>query len=196
MQWISVDKQLPNNGEQVVGMRSDGWWHKVMYSKTHGWTGDSGIAQAISHWCRVTRPATASTGPGKKQLQEVKAGERVFVVEQRDREQLRRNDDPVTYSVEISRIGRSYGYFIGRYGFELKFDRITGVSWHGRDDNSRLNGLGFDVYVTEQDYLQEQREFSERERLHARLGCSGSRVKLSPEQVSAIHEVLDSETLL
>jgi hypothetical protein len=195
MKWISIDEELPNDGESVVGMRADGWWHKVMYSRTHGWTGDSGLAQAITHWCRVTRPAVSTgTKASDKLLQDIKVGDKVFVVEQLGREQLRANAAPVTYFCTVTKVGRQYAYF-ERGGFERKFDRVTGTSWHESDSNARMNGRGFDVYVDNQTYLEEQRNSAELERLKRRLirYNYGSLVELSTTAVSAIHAVLDAE---
>lgn len=52
MNWISVDDELPLNGEFVIGMREDGWWDRIQW--THGWYTVNGDTQAIVKWCRVS----------------------------------------------------------------------------------------------------------------------------------------------
>jgi len=56
MEWISVEDNLPEHGESVVAMRADGWWGKIMWTKTHGWYAADygGRVQPIVKWLRVT----------------------------------------------------------------------------------------------------------------------------------------------
>lgn len=53
MGWISVDDELPENGEFVLGMRADGWWGRVQWTKSYGWRDENGCAQPVVKWCRV-----------------------------------------------------------------------------------------------------------------------------------------------
>ena len=55
MEWIKVGDMLPEHGESVVAMRADGWWDKIMWTKTHGWYAPEGGVQPIVKWCRVTQ---------------------------------------------------------------------------------------------------------------------------------------------
>ena len=51
--WIKVEDELPNHGEFVIGMRADGWWDRIQWTKSHGWYHVCGAAQPIVKWCRV-----------------------------------------------------------------------------------------------------------------------------------------------
>ena len=55
--WIPVENGVPNNREQVLGMRADGWWGKVTY-ENDGWRSWYGSAQAIVKWVRVNKEST------------------------------------------------------------------------------------------------------------------------------------------
>lgn len=92
-------------------------------------------------------------------LPPLKPGDKVFVVHQRQRGQKEHR----TETCEVVRVGSKYAY-IKRYRREAAFFKNTGVSVH-QDNNARLNGYGFDVYATEQDWLREQHEESEEARL-------------------------------
>lgn len=124
-------------------------------------------------------------------LPPLKPGDKVFVVHQRQRGQKEHR----TETCEVVRVGSKYAY-IKRYRREAAFFKNTGVSVH-QDNNARLNGYGFDVYATEQDWLREQHEESEEARLTERLernrGCG--LIKLPPLVVAAIHAVLDENNI-
>lgn len=129
-----------------------------------------------------------------KKLSEVKVGDTVFVVNQ----QLRygrhsKLSEPSKQHETITRVGRRYGYF-KRYGREQKFDLKTGESVH-KEYFERANGHGFDVYLSESDYLDQQHSESERQRLQDRLiGMHGRLVDdLSREAIAAIHKILDKD---
>lgn len=53
MNWISVDDELPSSGEFVIGIRADGWWDRIQWTKSHGWYHSCGVVQPIIKWCRV-----------------------------------------------------------------------------------------------------------------------------------------------
>ena len=66
MRWISVDHQMPKEGEFVIGMRADGWWGRVIWTRHYGWRSPE-CEQAIVKWCRVppTEDKPKSTSEGK-----------------------------------------------------------------------------------------------------------------------------------
>lgn len=121
-----------------------------------------------------------------KTLSDLKAGDEVFVVFQG-----RRGGYGGEREVkDVVRVGRKYGY-IHRYGRDLKFNLEHGRSEHG-DDNARINGYGFDVYLCEQDYISEQLKKAEMNQLSNRIVSSfGRLVNIPSEAVAAINKILD-----
>ena len=126
-----------------------------------------------------------------KTLSDLKAGDEVFVVEQKRRHQ---KGEPTTYTATIDRVVRKYAY-IKRTWQELAFDRRTGFSLHGKDCNARANGMGFDVYLTESDYLEREHAKAESERLASRLLTRYGLIDLDHAVVEKIHAVLDEAEL-
>ena len=114
----------------------------------------------------------------------MKAGDTVFVVPQR------RYQEP--YETTIVRVGRKYGYINERgYGSTSRYDIDTGESVHG-DCNARINGRGFDVYRTRQEFERVNRERAEFERLGERVVGSRARlIALPPDAVERMHAILD-----
>ncbi len=81
-------------------------------------------------------------------LRKIKIGQAVFVVNQPPRYGT---NDRVKSVETVTRIGSRYGYF-NRYSREVPFCLKTGQSHHPTDCNARLNGMGFDVYLSEEDW--------------------------------------------
>lgn len=124
-------------------------------------------------------------------LRDLKAGDIVFVV----RQQRRRESTVYTSDEKVSRVGRKYGY-IQRGYLEEKFDLETGISVHVADCNARANGFGFDVYITEDEYLVKKINDDQKSRLTTRLVTSfGGLVDLPPDVVNEIHGLLDDAEL-
>lgn len=119
-----------------------------------------------------------------KTLRDLKPRDCVFVVHQkRSRYVLQQKME----TNAITRIGRLYAYINGD-----QFCRETGRSHHGQDSNARANGYGFDVYVSEDAYINKQHDAAEHERLTARLVDRFDGLKeLTPKVVAAIHGLLD-----
>jgi len=123
-------------------------------------------------------------------LRNIQVGDTVFVVNQ-----LRRHSTTQSvgrYETVLS-VGRKYGYF-QRGSCEEKFDLDTGHSAH-TDCNARANGLGFDVYVSEEHYQKQRHAQAERQRLRERIVTHYGSLspKLSDTAVAAIHEILDRD---
>lgn len=125
-----------------------------------------------------------------KKLSEIKAGDTVFVVNQQRRHSEK---PPETTHATVTRVGRKYGYFDRGYR-EEKFDLQTGYSVSS-DCNARANRYGFDVYLNEGEYIDQQHAASERRRLQERLIDRHGRLvdELSRQAIAAIHEILDKE---
>jgi len=121
-------------------------------------------------------------------------GDKVFVVHQNDRYRSSKGLTPKTETLSICKIGRKYLYLEGWQN--QKFFKDNGVSAHHEDSNARSNGVGFDVYHSEDDYKQEQHEKLELSRLERRMISSRwnrSLTRLSPDTVNEIHKILDTE---
>jgi hypothetical protein len=121
----------------------------------------------------------------------LKAGKYVFVVHQRRRGQ----EANKTELREVVKVGRKYGY-IEMHGLAVPFSRETGESVHHPDSNARGNSRGFDVYMFEQEWLQQENDRKEHRRLAERIVSpySGRHiVELQPTVVAAIHKILDDE---
>ena len=124
-------------------------------------------------------------------FRDLKVGDLVFVVHQHRRFQDRKQK---TETLPIIKMGRKYGY-IEKYGREAPFCLETGHSSH-QESNVRSNGYGFDVYLTEAEYHQEQHDLKERSRLQPRLVNSWGRLHdFRPEVIAKIHAILDAEGL-
>ena len=122
-------------------------------------------------------------------LSDVKVGDVVFVAYQVRRRESQRVARPET----VARVGRKYGYLSTEFRDEKKFDLETGVSVHDKDCNARANGMGFDVYRSEDDYIIEQFNDNQRKRLQSRLVTSFGRiVDLPPDVVNELHGILDN----
>jgi hypothetical protein len=63
---FSADSTLPNDGEQVVIIRADGWWDKGSWSKRFGWRGQTS-SQPVAFWMRVFVPNVQSPPTGGKE---------------------------------------------------------------------------------------------------------------------------------
>lgn len=141
----------------------------------------------------MTETATNNDRPGRQDgivrtLSDVKAGDMVLVVYQTRRRETQRT----TRYETVTRVGRKYGY-LGNYHEGKKFDLTTGQSVHNKDCNARENAMGFDVYLSESDYVAEQFAEKQKQRLQTRLVMSWGRiVDLPPEVVNEIHGILDA----
>lgn len=128
----------------------------------------------------------ATAGNASKTFRDLKVGDEVFVVHQKRREcsEQRMEWLPVT------RVGTKFAY-VRRWHEDEPFSRKDGASHHS-ESNVRQNGLGFDVYIREEDYRQVVSEWAERCRLRNRLVVSwGDLVDLSPELVAKLNRVVD-----
>lgn len=123
-------------------------------------------------------------------LRDLKAGDEVFVVHIAGR---RYNWAVSGKEIQkLTRVGRKYAYF-GSGHQEKKFHLDEGWSAHDGDHNARANGYGFDVYLSEKEYIRKSHELKELVRLQERLHGSYDFPKLSPDTVSRIHAILDEE---
>lgn len=122
----------------------------------------------------------------------LKSGDEVLVVPQTDA--YRRSPKPEPYTLPIVKVGRKYGC-IQLHGMDCPFDLSTGESVHKQDDNSRLNGRGFDVWESWELYRRAMEESANFERLKGRLMdpfSYHSKLKtIPPHVVREIHAVLD-----
>tara|TARA_R110002096_G_scaffold66682_4_gene162259 strand:- start:6823 stop:7221 length:399 start_codon:yes stop_codon:yes gene_type:complete len=123
-------------------------------------------------------------------FRDLKVGDTIFVVQQQDRWRTE-NNKPVETSFEIiTKVGRKYAYF-ERGRLEYCFCLDSGVSIH-KDNNTRSNGYGFDVFHNLSEYndkLHQEERFS---LLSGRLmKRNGTIIDLDPVAVEAIHEILD-----
>lgn len=121
-------------------------------------------------------------------LKNIKVGDTVFVVYQKSR-----HSQPKEPTLEkVVRVGKKYGY-IERHGREAPFYLDSGISYH-KESNERVNGYGFDVYASEEDYRKEKHEADEFNRLQSRLISDSWRrlVDLPPDAVQKIHAILDA----
>lgn len=91
-------------------------------------------------------------------------------------------------------MGRKYAYYDGGYQ-EFKFCRETGVSVHSRDSNARVNGWGFDVYLSEMDWREKEYRKARVEALNKRLYGRFKLNDLPHEVVEEFHHILDEEGL-
>lgn len=127
-----------------------------------------------------------SNTPQRNTLADIKVGDKVFVVHQR----RRHSKDERSEFESVIRVGRKYGY-LGGYR-ERAFDLSTGHSVHGKDDNARANGYGFDVYINDEDYRRKELELDEKARLNRRISDRWKGlIDLPPDTVRKIHDVLD-----
>ena len=123
---------------------------------------------------------------------DLKVGDKVFVVRQRRRFCDRPKE---TFEAEVEKIGRKYGYIKAGF-FRGVFYLKNGASYHAADNNARVNGFGFDVFASEEVYLQEQRRIQEFARLRERLVDRYGRLhRFSPHVVELMHQLLDEEGL-
>lgn len=108
-----------------------------------------------------------------------------------------RRGDPGFY--KVMSVGRKYatvdvpGY--DRRPAECRFSVEDWKSLDG-DHNPRVNGYGFDVYESKEEYERERLYFRERSRLSERIGSdlyysSGLLNRLPHEAVMKIHAILD-----
>jgi len=123
-------------------------------------------------------------------LRNIQVGDTVFVVNQQRRHST---TQPIGRYEIVFRVGRKYG-FIQRGSCEERFTLDTGHSAH-TDCNARANGLGFDVYVSEEHYQKQRHAQTERQRLRERIVTHHGSLspKLSDKTVAAIHEILDRD---
>jgi hypothetical protein len=121
-------------------------------------------------------------------MTKLKTGEKVFVVPQVTRY---RTGEP--FYTEVTRVGKKYGYIL-RYGCERPFDLLTGASHH-KENNDRINGFGFDVYKSEDEYNKEQKVASDYADLKSRLRGNYDFPKLPPEVVDKITAILNEYSI-
>jgi hypothetical protein len=115
----------------------------------------------------------------------LKVGDKVYMAPQR-----RFGGNP--RYVEISAVGRKYGYF--KLGWmDHAFLLTNGESHHAEGLNARMNQVGFDIYPSEENYRQKMLEGDNFFELQSRLFQSKSfRLRnLPPSVVSKILDVLD-----
>jgi hypothetical protein len=131
-------------------------------------------------------------GPPKS-LRDLRPGDEVFVV------WGRRYEPDNKIRETISRVGREYGY-IQKWRQDYRFSLDTGRSVDQKNSNARVNGRGFEVYLTEEAYRKKEYAEAEVKRLAGRLGfghtfgySDAQRVfgRLHPDTISAIHAQLD-----
>lgn len=126
----------------------------------------------------------------------IKKGDKIFVVRDRNRWKVQNNKPVEAFYVEVSKVGRKYGYFGEGYR-EEKFNLEDGSS--AGDDNHRINGYGFDIYSSKEEWEKEVFERDELLRLNERLidtrAISKRLHDFSPEVVQKIHKLLDQEGL-
>ena len=121
---------------------------------------------------------------------QMKVGDTVFVVDQLRRGMKHRPSETKT----VIRIGRKYAY-LDKYGSEAPFFIEDGKSAH-KEYNTRANGYGFDVYISEDEYIQEQLNIESFDRLKERLiKYPGSLHVLPSNVVCEIHKILDAAGL-
>lgn len=122
-----------------------------------------------------------------KRFENLKVGDTVFVVHQKRRHEKEDRSHPS----KVVKVGRKYGV-LSYYG-DARFDLITGQSVHS-DCNARANSFGFDVYWSEQDWLELEHRRKEFRRLAERIVSPHSSrhiVDLPHDAVVAIHKILD-----
>ena len=90
----------------------------------------------------------------------LQVGDRVFVVTTAT--------IPTCGSYNITRIGKKYAY-IRRFGKEEPFCKVTGTSIDPHNSNARVNGRGFDVYASKQDWEAKQLALNKQQQLQKRL---------------------------
>ena len=116
-------------------------------------------------------------------LRDRKVGDSVFVVHQKKRWASEQRKE----LVKIAHIGCKYGTLKG-YGNIDRFELSTGQSHHGNDHNARVNGRGFDVYRSEEEYNSSVHAANELRRLTDRLVDRFGRLKnLTPESVCLLY---------
>jgi hypothetical protein len=125
-------------------------------------------------------------------LRDVKIGDTVWIVPQRRRHS---NQDP-GFPAKVSNVARKYAFAYrvdGKWANPYWFHRNNGASKEQPDSNARVNGMGFDVYHSEDEFKKETVEMQEKNALLNRLdNCYGREVrKLPPEAVREITAILD-----
>jgi hypothetical protein len=122
-------------------------------------------------------------------LRDVKVGEAVFVVPQKRRHG---NQEPGFIAV-VSNVARKYAtasHDEGNWNRIYEFVRESGASKEGPDSNARVNGFGFDVYHSESEFLEAQRQHQIRTSLPGRIIDRWGRLQIMPiacaEQIHAI----------
>ena len=125
----------------------------------------------------------------ERRFENLKAGDVVWVVPIH-----RRGVEGDGIYCHATKVGRKYGY-AERHGREYKFCLATGVSVHGEGEgNALVNGRGFDVYRSREQFDEIKHQGVERIRLTLRLGMSRLdvwRMQLGPACVADLHSVLD-----
>jgi len=118
----------------------------------------------------------------------LKVGDKVWVQHQEGRYSATKEGEYIT----VEKLGRKYGYLAKGFG-DKAFCLKTGQSHHPSFGNVRANGWGFDVYPTQEDYLNAMHAKDEFIRLQKRLTKGNWRVivDLPPQAVNEIHAVLD-----
>lgn len=121
-------------------------------------------------------------------FKDLKVGDIVFVARQCRPYEKERH--VTTEEAAVTKVGRKYGYFVMQRR-EVPFCLNTGHSHHA-DCNARMNGWGFDVYHSEEEYLACKVAKERHALLCKKLGIEyGKRHLLTPEVVEKIHAVLD-----
>lgn len=131
----------------------------------------------------------------KPLLSGLKAGDEVFVVEQKRRGGCA-GYEPRRLTATVERVGRKYGYVrLNQWGDPAPFILDNGKSFHGEHTcATRSNGDGFDVYPSEQHYRDEVLACGEADRLSSRMvaGCQIGLLRQFPHEcVVRLHQVLD-----
>jgi hypothetical protein len=124
-------------------------------------------------------------------LRDVKVGDAVFVVPQKQRHG---NQEPGFIAV-VSKVARKYAianHNKGNWNRIYEFVRESGASKESPDSNLRVNGFGFDVYHSESEFFEAQRRHQIRTSLPGRIVDRWGRMKIMPHAcIERIHAILN-----
>lgn len=124
-------------------------------------------------------------------LRDVQVGDTVWIVPQKRRHG---NQEPGFIAV-VSNVARKYAtakHDEGNWNRAYEFVRENGNSKETPDSNTRVNGYGFDVYHSECEVMEKERQSQIRNSLPDRLVDRWSRLKKMPIAcVEQIHRILN-----
>lgn len=95
----------------------------------------------------------------------------------------------------VTRVGRKFGYLkISDHGEEEPFC-LDEWKFHDPNGNANMNGYGFQIYESKEDFERQQLESAERQRLndriHNRSAYFNRMIVLPHDAVMKIHAILD-----